>query len=108
MLDVYQELLTQINHLRAGATETEVIVRDITHDIRNLDLAKRNIVASMTGVKRFQMLGRAPFPRDLCFSVPDQGSVNAFDQLMRLARAKRYRETAPALHVSSATLLVNR
>jgi hypothetical protein len=53
------DLFTQIHHLRSGATESEVVVREITRDIKALDLAKRNIVASMTGVKRFQMLGRS-------------------------------------------------
>jgi len=51
------DLFTQINYLRSGATESEIVVREITRDIKTLDLAKRNIVSSMTGVKRFQMLG---------------------------------------------------
>ena len=50
------ELFTEIHHLRAGATESEIIVREITRDIRNLDLAKKNITNSITGIKRFQML----------------------------------------------------
>jgi hypothetical protein len=53
------DLFTQIHHLRSGATESEVVVREITRDIKALDLAKRNIVSSMTGVKRFQMLGES-------------------------------------------------
>ena len=53
------DLFTQVHHLRSGATESEVVVRDITRDIKTLDLAKKNIVTSMTGVKRFQMLGEA-------------------------------------------------
>lgn len=73
------DLFTQINHLRSGATESEVVVRDITRDIKTLDLAKRNIVMSMTTVKRFQML------------------VNGLDQLTRLAKAKRYKESAQSL-----------
>lgn len=51
------DLFTQINELRSGATESEVVVREITRDIKALDFAKKNIVASMTSVKRFQMLG---------------------------------------------------
>ena len=76
------ELFIHIHHLRAGATESEIIVREITRDIKNLDLAKKNIVSSITGVKRFQML------------------VVAFDQLSKQAKARRYKESAEALRVS--------
>lgn len=79
--EVITELFTQINQLRAGATESEAIVREITRDIRNLDLMKRNITASITGIKRFQML------------------VVAFDQLGRHSKAKRYAECAQAMSV---------
>ncbi|CEQ41324.1 SPOSA6832_03023 [Sporobolomyces salmonicolor] len=73
------DLLSQVTAIRDAATESEVVVRDITRDIQSLDLAKRNLVASMNALKRFQML------------------VNAFDQLTRLAKSRRYRETAQAL-----------
>jgi hypothetical protein len=73
------ELFTQIHHLRAGATESEIIVREITRDIKYLDLAKKNITNSITGVKRFQML------------------LVAFDQLKKQSRGKRYKECAQAL-----------
>ena len=51
------ELLHEVQQLRVGATESEVVVRGITKDIRALDNAKRNLVASMTAIKRLQMLG---------------------------------------------------
>lgn len=73
------ELFTQIHHLRTGATESEIIVREITKEIKVLDLGKRNVTSSMTGIKRFQML------------------VNAFDQLMKQAKSRRYKESAHAL-----------
>ncbi|BGP16853.1 hypothetical protein JCM10213_002616 [Rhodosporidiobolus nylandii] len=73
------DLLSQVTAIRDAATESEVVVRDITRDIQSLDLAKRNLVASMNALKRFQML------------------VNAFDQLTRLAKSRKYRETAQAL-----------
>ncbi|SDA00050.1 BZ3500_MvSof-1268-A1-R1_Chr9g10412 [Microbotryum saponariae] len=73
------ELLSQVTAIRDAATESEMVVREITRDIQSLDLAKRNLVASITALKRFQML------------------VNAFDQLNRLAKSRRYRETAQAL-----------
>ncbi|KDE06776.1 hypothetical protein MVLG_02972 [Microbotryum lychnidis-dioicae p1A1 Lamole] len=73
------ELLSQVTAIRNAATESEMVVREITRDIQSLDLAKRNLVASITALKRFQML------------------VSAFDQLNRLAKSRRYRETAQAL-----------
>lgn len=47
-----------MNRIREKATESEAIVRDITKDIQVLDLAKKNLILSMTTLKRFQMLGR--------------------------------------------------
>ncbi|KAM0789531.1 hypothetical protein ACM66B_000346 [Microbotryomycetes sp. NB124-2] len=73
------ELLSQVTSIRDAATESEMVVRDITRDIQSLDMAKKNLVASMNALKRFQML------------------VNAFDQLTRLAKSRRYRDTAQAL-----------
>lgn len=60
-----QDLLSQVTAIRDAATESEVVVRDITRDIQSLDLAKRNLVASMNALKRFQMLGASPLPRSL-------------------------------------------
>jgi len=48
-----------VTAIRDAATESEVVVRDITRDIQSLDLAKRNLVASMNALKRFQMLGKS-------------------------------------------------
>lgn len=76
------ELFTQIHHLRSGATESEIIVRDITREIKNLDIAKKNITSSITGIKRFQML------------------LVAFDQLQKQqGKGRRYKESAQALSV---------
>lgn len=52
-----QELLEQVSGIRDAATESEVVVRDITRDIQSLDLAKKHLIQSMTALKRFQMLG---------------------------------------------------
>jgi hypothetical protein len=77
------DLFTQIHHLRSGATESEIIVRDITREIKSLDVAKKNITSSITGLKRFQML------------------LVAFDQLEKQQlQERRYKETAQALSVS--------
>lgn len=43
--------------IREKATESEAVVRDITKDIQILDLAKKNLITSMTMMKRLQMLG---------------------------------------------------
>lgn len=57
MLQYTSDLLVEVQQLRAGATESDIVVRGITREIRALDNAKRNLVASMTAIKRFQMLG---------------------------------------------------
>ncbi|KAK0551814.1 Vacuolar protein sorting-associated protein 53 [Tilletia horrida] len=72
-------LLNQLAIIREEARESEMVVRDITRDIRSLDTAKKNVVSSMTALKRLQML------------------VNAADQLERLTQAKRYKDASQAL-----------
>jgi len=52
-----QELLGQMSRIREKATESEAVVRNITKDIQVLDLAKKNLILSMTMLKRLQMLG---------------------------------------------------
>lgn len=95
--------------IRDAATESEVVVREITRDIQSLDLAKRNLVASMNALKRFQMLGPFTLRFLRCISGNRRSAshspalrigphaVHAFDQLTRLARSRKYRETASAL-----------
>lgn len=50
-----------MSRIREKATESEAVVRNITRDIQALDLAKKNLILSMTTLKRLQMLG-APYP----------------------------------------------
>ena len=52
-----QDLLGQMSRIREKATESEAVVRDITKDIQVLDLAKKNLILSMTTLKRLHMLG---------------------------------------------------
>jgi hypothetical protein len=59
---LWQDLLGQMSRIREKATESEAVVRDITKDIQVLDLAKKNLITSMTMMKRLQMLGNLPFP----------------------------------------------
>ena len=79
-------LLEQLLLIREKARESENVVKEITRDIRSLDIAKRNVVSSMTALKRLQML------------------VNGVDQLQRLADTKRYREAASALQAVRSLL----
>ncbi|KAJ1683060.1 hypothetical protein LUZ63_021721 [Rhynchospora breviuscula] len=79
-------LLEQLLLIREKARESENVVKEITRDIRNLDIAKRNVVSSMTALKRLQML------------------VNGVDQLQRLAESKRYREAASSLQAVRSLL----
>jgi len=72
-------LLNQLAIIREEARESEMVVREITRDIRSLDTAKKNVVSSMTALKRLQML------------------VNAADQLERLTQARRYKDASQAL-----------
>jgi hypothetical protein len=44
--------------IREKATESEAVVRNITKDIQVLDLAKKNLITSVTVMKRLQMLGK--------------------------------------------------
>lgn len=46
--------------IREKATESEAVVKNITKDIQVLDLAKKNLITSMTMMKRLQMLGVYP------------------------------------------------
>lgn len=51
-----------MSRIREKATESEAIVRNITKDIQVLDLAKKNLILSMTTLKRMQMLGTCSTP----------------------------------------------
>lgn len=46
-----------MNRIREKATESEAIVQDITKEIQILDLGKKNLVTSITSLKRLQILG---------------------------------------------------
>jgi hypothetical protein len=59
---LWQDLLGQMSRIREKATESEAVVRNITKDIQVLDLAKKNLITSMTMMKRLQMLGNHLVP----------------------------------------------
>ncbi|KIM45519.1 hypothetical protein M413DRAFT_442185 [Hebeloma cylindrosporum] len=77
--EMISDLLGQMSRIREKATESEAVVRDITKDIQVLDLAKKNLITSMTMMKRLQML------------------VNALTQLEDLIKEKKYSEVAQTL-----------
>lgn len=86
MNDQVRVLLHQLTTIREKAHKSEGIVRDITRDIRMLDTCKRNVVNSMTSLKRLQML------------------VNAVAQLERLTKSSRFREAASSLSAVKSLL----
>ncbi|KAH9058879.1 Vps53-like protein [Lactarius vividus] len=55
--EMISDLLGQMSLIREKAAESEAIVRNITRDIQVLDSAKKNLILSMTTLKRLQMLG---------------------------------------------------
>lgn len=56
-----QELLGQMSRIQEKASESEAIVKNITKDIQILDLAKKNLMLSMTSLQRLQSLGVSTF-----------------------------------------------
>ncbi|OJT15430.1 Vacuolar protein sorting-associated protein 53 -like protein [Trametes pubescens] len=54
--EMISDLLGQMSRIREKATESEAVVRNITKEIQVLDLAKKNLILSMTTLKRLQML----------------------------------------------------
>lgn len=57
-----------MSRIREKATESEAVVRNITKDIQVLDLAKKNLILSMTTLKRLQMLGTPLVPGPISFA----------------------------------------
>ena len=54
-----QELFNKINDIKAKAAQSERMVHDICADIKKLDFAKTHLQASITSLKRLQMLSTA-------------------------------------------------
>ncbi|KAF9446218.1 hypothetical protein P691DRAFT_761819 [Macrolepiota fuliginosa MF-IS2] len=77
--EMISDLLGQMSRIREKATESEAVVRNITKDIQVLDLAKKNLILSMTTLRRLQML------------------VNAMTQLEEYVKEKRYKEVSESL-----------
>lgn len=77
--EMISDLLGQMSRIREKATESEAVVRNITKDIQVLDLAKKNLISSMTAMKRLQML------------------INALTQLDELIQERKYGEVSQTL-----------
>lgn len=74
-----KNLFEEVEATQEKASAVEERVSDLTKDIRKLDVTKKNLTATMTIIKRLQML------------------MTAFDQLQKLASGKKYAETASLL-----------
>ncbi|OBZ70516.1 Vacuolar protein sorting-associated protein 53 [Grifola frondosa] len=77
--EMISDLLGQMSRIREKATESEAVVRNITKEIQVLDLAKKNLILSMTTLKRLQML------------------VNALSQLEDQVAERKYHEIVQTL-----------
>ncbi|PCH36062.1 hypothetical protein WOLCODRAFT_108133 [Wolfiporia cocos MD-104 SS10] len=77
--EMISDLLGQMSRIREKATESEAVVRNITKEIQILDLAKKNLILSMTTLKRLQML------------------VDALGQLEEQVKERRYNEIVQSL-----------
>jgi hypothetical protein len=75
MEDLYHRIMT----IRNRARESEEMVKDMTKDIKLLDMGKRNLTATITMLKRLQML------------------TAAVEQLKDVALRKQHQETAQLL-----------
>ena len=73
------QLFSQIRDIKAKASESEAMVRDITRDIKQLDTAKRNLTTAIKTLNQLNML------------------VSGVGNLQRLARDRRYAEAASTL-----------
>ncbi|KAF9793124.1 Vps53-like protein [Thelephora terrestris] len=76
--EMISELLGQMSRIQEKASESEAIVKNITKDIQILDLAKKNLMLSMTSLQRLQSL------------------VNEIAQLESLIRNNKYHDIVHA------------
>ena len=88
-----------MSRIREKATESEAVVRDITKDIQVLDMAKKNLITTMTTMKTLQMLGKYPILAALSRFSSSYDTVNALTQLEDLIKEKKYSEVTQTLAV---------
>ena len=75
-----RDLFQKIKDIKEKAEESEVMVQEISRDIKKLDYAKRHLTTTITGLKRLHML------------------VTAVDQLEFMAQRREYRDAANLLN----------
>jgi vacuolar protein sorting-associated protein 53 len=75
-----RDLFQKIKDIKEKAEESEVMVQEISRDIKKLDYAKRHLTTTITGLKRLHML------------------VTAVDQLEFMAQRREYGEAANLLN----------
>ena len=75
-----RDLFQKIKDIKEKAEESEVMVQEISRDIKKLDYAKRHLTTTITGLKRLHML------------------VTAVDQLEFMAQRREYSEAANLLN----------
>ncbi|EEH19110.2 hypothetical protein PABG_01429 [Paracoccidioides brasiliensis Pb03] len=73
------ELFKKIEDVRERALKTEQAITEMTAEIKQLDNAKKNLILSMTALKRLQML------------------TTAYEQLKALSKSRQYRDCAQLL-----------
>lgn len=94
-----------MSRIREKATESEAVVRNITKDIQALDRAKKNLIQSMTTLKRLQMLGACSISARLS-SVHLLGTAagNALTQLQDFVKERKYADVAQSLAVGCTSI----
>ena len=94
-----------MSRIREKATESEAVVRNITREIQVLDLAKKNLILSMTTLKRLQMLGTWR-PSTYHPTIPHANTqVNALSQLEDQTKERKYHEIVQSLAVGHVVAL---
>ena len=89
-----------MSRIREKATESEAVVRNITKEIQVLDLTKKNLILSMTTLKRLQMLGAYPLHwLHITSETPSSRTVNALSQLEDQIKERKYHEIVQSLAV---------
>ena len=81
-----------MSRIQEKASESEAIVKNITKDIQILDLAKKNLMLSMTSLQRLQSLGVCVYPAELPLCEFILPLVNEIAQLESLIRESKYHD----------------
>jgi hypothetical protein len=82
-----EDLFKQIGEIKHKAEQSERMVEEVTRDIKSLDFAKKNLTASITTLKRLNML------------------VTGVAQLRSMAAKKQYREVGALLQAVASLSL---